>query len=166
VREQCCPRVRAIRFDGAGQARISPALARALADPRLAGIIVCPSNPYLSVDPVLAVPGLRDALRRPGVPIVAVSPIVGGQAIKGPTAKIMGELGLASDTATVARHYDGLIDGFVIDALDAGSRATIDGPVEIAQTVMRSLDDRIALARVCLAFCARLSEARGGRRSP
>jgi LPPG:FO 2-phospho-L-lactate transferase len=165
VREQCRPRVRSIHFENAGNARLSPALVSALADRRLAGIIVCPSNPYLSVDPLLAVPGMREALRQPGVPIVAVSPIVGRQAIKGPTAKIMDELGLAADVTTVARHYRDVIDGFVIDEVDGQSRSRIPMPVEVAQTVMRSLEDRIALARTCLAFCGRLA-ADGIRRAP
>jgi LPPG:FO 2-phospho-L-lactate transferase len=165
VREQCRPRVRAVRFDGAVAAAVSPLLSAALSDPRLAGIVICPSNPYLSVDPILAVPGMRQALRSSGAPVVAVSPIVGGQAIKGPTAKIMTELGLASDVATIARHYDGLITGFVIDEADAASAAGLPLPVEIAQTVMRSLGDRIALAERCMAFCRRLVAEQRGKRS-
>ena len=94
VREQCRPAVRGIRFDGADAARPTAQVLEALSAPDLAGIIICPSNPWLSVDPILAVPGMREALRASGAPIIAVSPIIGGKAVKGPTAKIMAELGL------------------------------------------------------------------------
>src|SRR5208282_4550556 len=82
-------------------------------------VVVCPSNPYLSIDPILALPGLSDFIRRLAAPVIAVSPIVGGDAVKGPAAKIMRELGHAPSALTVARHYRGLIDGFVFDTLDA-----------------------------------------------
>src|SRR5262245_42288325 len=92
VRQQCRPRLRQIRFQGAAEAKPTPEVLEVLADPLLGGIIICPSNPYLSVDPILAVPGLRQALRRARVPVVAVSPIIAGHAVKGPAAKIMAEL--------------------------------------------------------------------------
>ena len=120
VREQCRPVIRSIRFEGAHAAKPSPEVLAALADTALAGIIVCPSNPWLSVDPILAVPGLREAMRASGRPVIAVSPIIAGKAVKGPTAKIMQELGLHADALDIARHYAGLIDGFVIDG--RGSR--------------------------------------------
>ena len=90
----------------------------ALAAPTLAGIIICPSNPWLSVEPILALPGMRQALRARGAPVIAVSPIIAGKAVKGPTAKIMAELGLEPDSRSIAWHYEGLIDGFVIDVAD------------------------------------------------
>ena len=100
----------------------------ALSAPDLAGIVIGPSNPWLSVDPILAVPGMREALRASGAPIVAVSPIIAGKAVKGPAAKIMAELGLQADSRTIARHYDGLIDGFVIDSGDERWRKTCRFP--------------------------------------
>lgn len=103
----------------------------------------------------MALPGLPDRLKAFGVPIIAVSPIVGGRAIKGPTAKIMGELGLEPSALAVARHYAGLIDAFIIDHADAASAKAIAAlgiAVRQAQTVMRTRDDRVALARECLAF--------------
>jgi len=157
VREQCRPAVRAIRFEGAAAAKPAPQVLEALSAPGLAGIIVCPSNPWLSIDPILAVPGLREALRARGVPIVAVSPIIAGKAVKGPTAKIMAELGLAADCISIARHYGRLLDGLVIDQADADQAGDMPLPVLVTPTLMRSLDDRIALARQCLAFCARLA---------
>lgn len=160
VRQQCQPVVRGLRFQGAKAARPSREVLAALAHPDLAGIVICPSNPWLSVDPILAVPGLKAAIRAAGVPVVAVTPIIAGQAVKGPTAKIMRELGLAPDAIEVARHYAGLIDGFLLDVADAGLQAQLDVPSQTAQTLMRSLDARIDLAQSTIAFCRRLADAR------
>ena len=168
VRDACRPVVRARRFDGAGAARPTREVSDALSARDLAGIIIGPSNPWLSVDPILAVPGMGDAMRASGAPIVAVSPIIGGKAVKGPTAKIMAELGLKPDCATVARHYAALIDGFVIDSADETLHKDMRLPVVVTNTMMRSLDDKVALARQCLAFCRHLKAHRppGGRASP
>ena len=160
VRDQCRPAVRAIRFDGVGPARPSDEVTAALSAPDLAAIVIGPSNPWLSIDPILAVPGMREALRASGVPIVAVSPIVGGKAVKGPAAKIMAELDLQADSRAIARHYDGLIDGFVIDSQDETLEKDMALPTVVTNTIMRTLDDRIALARQCLAFCGRLAGSR------
>lgn len=154
VREQCAPRVTGFRFEGAQRARPSPAFAAALQG-GLTSVVICPSNPFISIDPILAVPGVREGLRRCGAPIVAVSPIVGGRALKGPTAKMMTELGIPSGAAEVARHYRGLIDGFVLDAGDAADADAIRrlGPaVLVTETVMQSLDDKVRLAREVLDF--------------
>ena len=161
VREQCRPTVRAIRFDGAQAAKPSPQVRAALADPALAGIIICPSNPWLSVDPILAVPGLREAIRASGAPVIAVSPIIAGNAVKGPTAKIMRELNLQPGAASIAQHYAGLIDGFLIDSEDHALADAIAIPVRAARTLMQSLEDKVGLARECLDFCAALKPARG-----
>jgi LPPG:FO 2-phospho-L-lactate transferase len=161
VRLACAVPVTGIRYDGAAAARVNPALARLEG---VAAIVICPSNPYLSVDPILAVPGMRAWVKAQGVPIVAVSPIVGGAAIKGPAAKIMRELGVAATAATVARHYAGVIDGIVIDEVDAGLRGEIEAngtAVCAAPAVMRSIDDRVALARTCLAFARDIAQAQG-----
>lgn len=160
VREQCRPAVRSIRFEGADAARPTPQVEQALAAPTLRGIVICPSNPWLSVDPILAVPGLRAALRASGAPVIAVSPIVAGKALKGPAAKIMGELGLQADAPAIARHYGDLLDGFVLDAADAGLAPEIDLPVLVTNTIMGTRDDKVALARECLAFCGRLAHKR------
>jgi LPPG:FO 2-phospho-L-lactate transferase len=159
VRERCAPVVRAIRFEGAHQARPSAALADALARPDLGAIIICPSNPYLSVDPILAVPSVREALGRRTAPVVAVSPIIAGQALKGPAAKLMAELGVEPGVEAVARHYAGLIDGLVIDEADASHAPAIEalGVRALAKaSVMRSDEDRRRLARETLAFAAGL----------
>lgn len=156
VGKRCAPRLLSLAFDGAGDAHPAPAALDALASPQLAGIIICPSNPWLSVDPILAVPGWRAALANRRAPAIAVSPLVGGSAIKGPTAKIMQELGLALDVTTIAAHYRGLIDGLVIDTLDAHRAPDLDIPPHITEIVMHSLDDRIRLGRASVAFCHRL----------
>lgn len=157
VAEQCRPAARSIRFDGAGSATPSPGFAAALARADLGALIICPSNPYLSVDPLLALPGVRETIAALSVPRVAVSPIVAGQAIKGPTAKLMAELGVDVDVTAIARHYRGLIDTLVIDDADRGSVAqieTLEMTAVVAPSIMRSHADRMALARATLAAAA------------
>jgi LPPG:FO 2-phospho-L-lactate transferase len=159
VRERCAPRVVRIEFRGADTARVQPELLAWLGAADLAGVVICPSNPFLSVDPLLALPELRAALAACRAPVVAVSPIVGGEAIKGPTAKIMEELGLPLDAGAVAAHYAGLIDGFIVDECDAALAPRIardDLAVIAAQSVMRTLDDRINLAHTALDFLGTL----------
>jgi LPPG:FO 2-phospho-L-lactate transferase len=157
VREACAPRVKQIRFAGADKAKPTRQVLQALADDELRGIIVCPSNPWLSVDPILAVPGLRQALRAARVPVVAVSPIIAGQAVKGPAAKIMAELGMAADSRSIAGYYAGLVDGLLIDVRDAALAAQMPLPVKVTRTLMQTLDDKIALAGACMSFCAELA---------
>jgi LPPG:FO 2-phospho-L-lactate transferase len=166
VREQCRPRLRQIRFEAATPAKPTAQVLDALADPRLAGIIICPSNPYLSVDPILAVPGLRPALKQTRLPVVAVSPIIAGRAVKGPAAKIMAELGMAADSRCVARYYAGLVDGLIIDVADADLAADMPVPVKVTKTLMATLEDKIALARTCLSFCAELGAGRASELGP
>ncbi len=95
VRLQCRPVVRELAFKGADEARPHPDLLAALRDERLRAVIICPSNPFISVEPILAVPGTREAISACLAPVIAVSPIIGGRAVKGPTAKMMTELGMA-----------------------------------------------------------------------
>ncbi|WP_428028954.1 2-phospho-L-lactate transferase [Ancylobacter sp.] len=160
VRRRCEPRVSGLEFVGADDARMAPEAVAAFADPTLRAVILCPSNPYLSVDPVLAVPGMRKALAECAAPVIAISPIIAGQAVKGPTAKMMAELGLEPSAATVARHYEGLIDAFVIDEADAGlAIAGLD--IVATPTLMRGLDDKERLARFVLAVAEALAEPRG-----
>ncbi|MEQ8232705.1 MAG: 2-phospho-L-lactate transferase [Gammaproteobacteria bacterium] len=155
VRERCAPRVRRIEFAGAASAAPLAEVLDALADPRLEGVVICPSNPFLSIDPLLAMPALRTALVACRAPVIAISPIVGGEAIKGPTAKIMAELGLPQDAGAVAAHYGELLDGFIVDDCDRALVPRISHEklaVIDAQTVMRTLDDRINLAHTALSF--------------
>jgi LPPG:FO 2-phospho-L-lactate transferase len=160
VRLQCSVPVTALHFEGAGSARLSPEVTATLTDFSLSAIIVCPSNPYLSVDPILAVPGMRDLIVRAGVPVVAVSPIIGGAAVKGPLAKIMAELGINRSALGVARHYEGLVDGLTIDPVDATLAEEIEAigtRVLATPILMRTTADRRRLATECLAFAQTLS---------
>ena len=169
VRERCRPRVTGLRFEGAEHAAANPILLGALAEAGLRAVIVCPSNPLISIDPILAVPGVRAALRACPAPVVAVSPIVGGRSIKGPTAKMMAELGMAVTAVAVAGHYAGLLDGYVLDRADAAAADEVRAlglEVLVTETVMTSLGERRALARRVLDFAGRCGKARepAGRR--
>jgi LPPG:FO 2-phospho-L-lactate transferase len=150
VRRQCQPAVREFQFAGAETARAQAEALAALERRDLRAIIICPSNPFVSVEPILAVPGLRAAIRRSHAPVVAVTPIIGGKAIKGPAAKMMTELGLEVSGAAVARHYADLIDGFVIDQADALPEPLPGVTFFSAPTLMNSSDDRLRLAHAVL----------------
>ncbi len=155
VEHRCAPAVGAIRFDGADGASPAPGVIEAIRDPATRAILIAPSNPYLSVDPILAVPGIRRALEAAEAPIVAVSPIVGGKAVKGPTAKLMAELGVAPTPAAVAAHYAGILDGLLVDERDATIDLVI--PYDRADTLMTTLDDRVRVAHAALALAERLA---------
>ena len=149
VRLAAEPVVTGLEYRGAQRARMSPGLQAALGDTRLYAIIICPSNPYLSIGPMLAVPGVREAIERRRVPVIAVSPIVDGRALKGPAAKIMCELGEEASALTVARFYRGLIDTLVFDHADERLAAPIRAlgqQAQVTHTVMRDRDSRMALA--------------------
>jgi LPPG:FO 2-phospho-L-lactate transferase len=161
VELRCAPAVRAIRFEGADSARVSPDVAAAFEQrDDLAAIVICPSNPYLSVDPLLAVPGMREQLQQAGAPIIAVSPIIGGAAIKGPTTKIMAELGIEATNASIARHYEGIIDGLIVDRIDAADAASLPVATLPTATLMNTLEDRVGLARDVLDFARRLASSK------
>jgi LPPG:FO 2-phospho-L-lactate transferase len=157
VRQRAEPRVRALHYEGAAKAPPDAALATLLTDPDLAAIFIAPSNPYLSIDPILAIPSIGAAVRSAAAPVIAVSPIVGGRALKGPTAKIMTELGHEPRASTVAHHYRDLLDGFILDGVDqdeAGRLAQTGLRVATTATVMHTLDDRLRLAGFALDFAA------------
>jgi len=158
VRDRCEPAVRGFEFVGIEQARLNPAITRYLEGPeQVDGIIICPSNPFVSVDPLLNLPGAHAALQSAGVPVVAVSPIVGGVAIKGPTAKMMQELAIPNSAAEVARHYGALLSGLVLDEQDRGLDGTLDTPTTVANTVMITLQDRVDLGHTVLRYIASLA---------
>lgn len=159
VRERCAPVARNIWYAGAPDSQPSPALLRTLSNPDLAVVIICPSNPYLSIDPILALPGVRESLRRLHAPVIAVAPIVGGKAIKGPTAKIMRELGTEPSAAAVARHYADILDGYVVDSTDANTIDETSSRLRLlaCKIVMKTLEDKVELARRCLNFAAELA---------
>ena len=157
VRKGYQPEVRQIHFEGASTANLNPLIKQQLDEPsKLDGIIICPSNPYVSIDPLLSIQGAREILIQSKVPIVAVSPIVDGDAIKGPTAKIMKELGITPGASSIAQHYGELLSGFVLDHKDLEISNSIKTTTMTANTVMLTLDDKVALARKVISFLASL----------
>jgi LPPG:FO 2-phospho-L-lactate transferase len=163
VRLQCRPVVRELAFEGAEDARPHPELLTALRDEGLRAVIICPSNPFISVEPILAVSGMRHALSASAAPVVAVSPIIGGRAVKGPTAKMMRELGMTPSAAAVAERYGDLIDGYVMDLGDAEEAAQVAPRVTLAKTLMTNLAEREELARVVLEAADALASSKRGR---
>ena len=148
VREQCQPAVSGFHFDGIESAQASPFFLEALQHPQLAAVIICPSNPFVSIDPILSLPGIREKMQNTNV--IAVSPIIGGKAIKGPAAKMMHELNMPCTATAVCQHYSQLINGFVLDTIDADQAPAIESigiKTLVTNTVMTSLDDRIQLAK-------------------
>jgi LPPG:FO 2-phospho-L-lactate transferase len=159
VRLRCEPVAKSVRFAGAAMAKPHPAL---LQLDELRGIVICPSNPFVSVAPILALPGVRPALERAHLPRIAVTPIVGGQAIKGPAAKMLAELGHDVSALGVARYYKGLIDGFVLDRTDAGLAPEIEAlgmKVRVSDTMMRNDSDKRRLATEALDFVDELGRS-------
>jgi LPPG:FO 2-phospho-L-lactate transferase len=150
VHRQCQPAVREFMFAGAATARAQPDVLSTLKRRDLRAIIICPSNPFVSVEPILAVPGIRAAVVESDAPVVAVTPIIGGKAVKGPAAKMMGELGLDVSGAAVARRYAGIIDGFVVDQTDPTPEPLPGVAFFTAATLMNTSDDRSSLARAVL----------------
>lgn len=157
VARQCAPRVDRIFFSGAEAASPSPRAIAALTDPELDIIILCPSNPFLSIDPILAIPRMRDLIGRASAPVIGVSPLIGGKAVKGPTAKLMHELGHEISSTAVLRHYGPMVDGWVIDVGDAEDASSLGLPVLAVPTLMQTDDDRIRLAIDVLQFARSLS---------
>lgn len=146
VHQRCEPVVRGFSFQGAAQAQAAPGVLEAIQTAQL--IVFCPSNPWVSLDPILAVPGIRAAVTQK--PVVAVSPIIGGQAVKGPAAKMYAELGIRPSALAVARHYQDLLDGFICDQIDAALEAPIRAlglQTRCTQTLMRTNEDRRQLAQ-------------------
>ncbi len=163
VARQCQPPVRRFHVEGADDANLSPAFAAALQSPSLRAIVLCPSNPFVSIGPILALEPARRALETRAVPVVAVSPIVGGEAIKGPAAKMMAELGLDVSPVGIARHYGRLLDGLVIDRQDVRHTHRLEAmgcKVHVCDTIMRSDADKTALAQATLDFAASLRPRR------
>jgi LPPG:FO 2-phospho-L-lactate transferase len=164
VREKCAVPVDSLSFDGAAEARFNAALNELEQGDVPLAVVICPSNPYLSVAPILALPGLKDWLKRVPAARIAVSPIIGGQAVKGPAAKIMRELGIEPSAQSIVRHYCDLIDGFVFDEADKNLACAISEqnvPILCTKTYMRGAQDRIALGKECLAFLGSLLTQEG-----
>jgi LPPG:FO 2-phospho-L-lactate transferase len=146
VEQRCEPAVRSILFEGAAQAAPAPGVVDAILSADM--VLIAPSNPFLSVDPLLAVPALRAALERTAAPIVAVSPLIGGKAVKGPTAKLMSDLNMTVDNDAIARHYAGLIDAMLIDSGDRCDAPDI--AIAHCATLMTTLADKMRVAQAAI----------------
>ena len=154
VKRKCEPRVSGFYFEGVESAHLAPGLLKALHEADL--IVICPSNPWVSIDPILAVPGIREAIIEgdQNRQVIGISPIIQGSTLKGPAAKMFLEMGIEPSAANVAEHYGsiiggGLLSGFVIDDLDADERAAIVElgiSTNITNTIMKTANDRINLA--------------------
>ncbi len=157
VRRRCEPAVSEVIYDGAATAAPSPEFAVLMRAKKVRGIVICPSNPFLSIEPILAIAGVRDWLRNRVVPCVAVSPLIGGKAVKGPAAKMLMELGLQATPQAIATQYAGLIDGLVIDHADA---AQAYGPSHVTDTLMRGIPGQERLAGEVLHFLEQIRPSR------
>lgn len=143
VHRKCEPKVKGFRFAGIEMARPAPGVLEAIE--QADAVVVCPSNPWVSIDPILAVAGLQSALAAKLV--IAVSPIIGGQTVKGPAAKMYTELGVQPSALAVARHYGKILSGFVLDRVDANLAQNISIPTWITNILMKNQDDRRSLAQ-------------------
>jgi len=163
VKHRAEPTIHKIDFDGAERARPSPGVLKALAQAH--GIVLCPSNPLISIGPILAVPGVREALRKRRKDVVAVCPIVGGKSLKGPSDRMMAQLGFDVSATGVARIYQDVCGTFLLDSADAGEQTAIEQlgmKVAISSTIMRTTEDKERLAREVLGlFDVRFAEANG-----
>jgi LPPG:FO 2-phospho-L-lactate transferase len=159
----CEPAVSAFQYAGIADARISDEVMDALHAPNLEAVVICPCNPYHVIRPILEIGGMKELLRKRGAPVIAVSPIVGGKAVKGSAGKMMRELGREPSALGVASEYLRAIDGFVIDREDARlaeSVRSLGVQVQVAQTVMRTDENRLALARSVLEFARTVRETK------
>lgn len=161
VREGCAPVVKALRYQGAETATPPPEVIDLLASDALAAVVICPSNPFLSIAPMLAMPSFREALARSRAPVVAVSPLVGGAAVKGPLAKIMEELALPRTQDSLVEYYGNIISGWVLDSRDEAEAKGLSLPVLVTETVMHDDESRARLAQVVLDFALTLQRDGG-----
>ncbi|MEC8395662.1 MAG: 2-phospho-L-lactate transferase [SAR324 cluster bacterium] len=155
VREQCRPKILGLNYEGSENAQPCPALEEALESSLLETVVLCPSNPFLSIDPILAVKGVREKLKSSNARVLAVSPIVGGDAVKGPTANNLRDLGFSVSAYTIAKYYSDFIDGFMLDKEDENEISRIESlgiQVGLADTVMTDLQSKIKLAEDVLRF--------------
>lgn len=158
VHQECRPQVTGFKFQRSEQARPAPGVLAGLAEADL--VVICPSNPWVSIGPILAVPGIRLALR--GKPVLAVTPIIAGQAVKGPAAKMYTELGITPSARAVAAHYGELLAGFVIDLQDEEQASAIrqtGQAVLVTDTLMKNQTDRQRLAQEVLQFSLQMEKS-------
>ena len=155
VRDRCLPIVKRFRFEGIKSSVINPSIKEYGEENNKSAVLLAPSNPFVSIDPIIGVPGMTEELVKMKGPKIAISPIINNKAIKGPAAKMMQELGIPSTSIEVTNHYKGLIDAVVIDHADAALSEKIEDmgiKVFVTNTVMHSLKEKITLANECLNF--------------
>ncbi|MGQ0524623.1 MAG: 2-phospho-L-lactate transferase [Betaproteobacteria bacterium] len=160
VRLQCRPRVRGFRYAGCRTAAAPQGLRELMQANRVRAVVLCPSNPYVSIAPILAVPEIGRWLRARAFPVVGISPIVGGAAIKGPAAKMMRELREPPSALGVARHYGALVDGWIIDRQDASLERAVGRlgkATLVTDTIMASRAKSMALAMRAVRFAQALA---------
>jgi LPPG:FO 2-phospho-L-lactate transferase len=155
VARACAPKVRGFRFLGVESARPAPGALEAIEESDL--VVICPSNPWVSIAPILSVPGIRNAIEKKSV--IALSPIISGKAVKGPVAKMFSELGIEPSALAVAKYYGALLRGFVFDVVDSSYSTAVNelGIMPLAAaTMMRDRADRARLASQVIKFGERL----------
>ena len=155
VRDRCLPIVKRFRFEGIKSSVINPSIKEYGEENNKSAVLLAPSNPFVSIDPIIGVPGMTEELVTMKGPKIAISPIINSKAIKGPAAKMMQELGIPSTSIEITNHYKGLIDAVVIDHADAALSEKIEDmgiKVFVTNTVMHSLKEKITLANECLNF--------------
>ena len=159
VKQASKPKIKDISFKSKNP-EPSAEVTETLMDPDLKGIVICPSNPYLSIDPILSIETISQSIAESKSPRVAVSPIINGQSVKGPTTKIMNELGLETNVLTIAQHYKNYIDGIVIDTSDqdyAGQIESMGIQVKLSEIMMNNDDDKKRVAEDVIHFIDHIS---------
>lgn len=152
VRHRCAVTARAVRYAGIDAAKPSELFERALQAPDLAGIVIAPSNPILSIGPILSLPGIRQAIAARAIPVIAVSPLIGGKAVKGPADKLMAELGCAPGNEGVAAFYGDMLSGLLVDAVDGATAERLKVRTRTGDIMMKDAADRERVARLCLSI--------------
>mgnify|MGYP001312462370 FL=1 len=151
VKFQCKPKVKKISYIGSNKAEIPKVLKKLINENRFSGVIICPSNPYLSIDPILSVPYLKLFLSERNVPVLTVSPIINNTSIKGPTSKIMKEMNIEPSVKSIADHYSGLTDILVVDNKDKENIPRLDSVSFVFDSIyMETSNQKINLATKCL----------------
>ena len=160
VRLKAEPEAVGFEYRGSETAQATQAVLDALSHPDLAAVLIAPSNPWLSIDPILSLSDICSAVNNVRAPVIAVSPVIGGTAVKGPTAKLMRELGLTVGNPAIAEHYAGVIDGLIIDSADAAEAPAVEAlgiRVAVTDTLMQRVEEKTALAGFALDFAHALA---------
>ena len=157
IRHRTEPTIKSIRFENIELARPAPGVLEAILEAEV--VIVCPSNPLISIGPIVAVPGICQALVETTAKVVAISPVVGGASLKGPTDRMLRDLGMEVTALQVARLYRDFVDLFLLDEIDEGEKGAVEAlgiATRTAQTVMKTEDDKERLARSLLEWLGRI----------